>query len=204
MKKQYIVPSLIALTAVAAVAGVSSTVLAANNFDMFRGNKIKGEARANLTDAQKAEMQTKLDAVKAALTAGDYNAWVTATKSINENSPALSKVNASNFADYVAKYKERETASADRLTKMDAVKAALDAGNYNAWVTATKALNPNCPNLQKITADNFSKYVEANKLREQADSIFKELGVNGGGFGERGEMKRGEGFGGMGMGRLGF
>ncbi len=62
--------------------------------------------------------------------------------------------------------------------KMAAVKAAIASGDYNAWVTAKKAINNNCPELTKITADNFSKYVEATKLRDQADSIMKDLGID--------------------------
>lgn len=67
--------------------------------------------------------------------------------------------------------------------KQAAVKAALEAGNYSAWVTAEKAINENCPLLSKITADNFGKYSEAAKLRAQADSIMKDLGIDGPGMG---------------------
>lgn len=72
---------------------------------------------------------------------------------------------------------------AARQTEMAAVNAALSAGDYNAWVTAVKAQNANNPVLSKITADNFSRYVEANKLRVQADAIMKELGINQPGMG---------------------
>lgn len=132
-------------------------------------------------------MKTKMDAVSAALKAGDYNAWVTAMKAINENFPALKKVTSANFADYVKNFQDRETKMADRQKKMDAIRSAVTAGDYNAWVTAVKAINEKNPDLSKINADNFSRYAEASKLRDQADSIFKELGVNGGG------MMRGEG-----------
>ncbi|MFA6194486.1 MAG: hypothetical protein WC719_01910 [Patescibacteria group bacterium] len=69
-------------------------------------------------------------------------------------------------------------------TKMTAVRAALTASDYNAWVAAEKAINEDCPMLAKITADNFSKYAEAMKLRLQADAIMKDLGVDGPGMGQ--------------------
>ncbi len=68
-------------------------------------------------------------------------------------------------------------------TKMTAVKAALTASDYNAWVAAEKAINEDCPMLTKVTADNFSKYAEAMKLRFQADTIMKDLGIDGPGMG---------------------
>ncbi len=77
-------------------------------------------------------------------------------------------------------------------TKMTAVRAAITAGDYNAWVTAQKAIDEDCPLLTKITADNFSRYTEAQKLREQAMAIDKELGIEDLG---RGGHERGMGLG---------
>lgn len=77
-------------------------------------------------------------------------------------------------------------------TKMTAVRAAITAGDYNAWVTAQKAIDEDCSLLTKITADNFSRYAEAQKLREQAMAIDKELGIEDLGRGGHG---RGMGFG---------
>lgn len=196
MKKSYIITGITALTILAAAAGVTSTALAAGKNGGF-GNmlgKFRGQIAKNLTDAQKTEIKTKADTVKAALEAGDYNAWVTAEKAVNENSPQLKKITAANFSDYVAKYKAQEAKMAEQKTKQDAVKAALDASDYTAWVNAMKSVNANSPLLQKITADNFSRYVEANKLRTQADTIMTELGLNDGkqgGFGFGGGHGRG-------------
>ncbi|PIT95075.1 hypothetical protein COT98_01235 [Candidatus Falkowbacteria bacterium CG10_big_fil_rev_8_21_14_0_10_39_9] len=76
-----------------------------------------------------------------------------------------------------------EAQKAEMDTKMATVKAAIAAGDYNTWVTAKKAINENCPELTKITTGNFSKYIEATNLRNQADSIMKDLGI------DRPEMK---------------
>ena len=128
--KKYLVFGIIALTILVSAAGLTTAAMASDTgagtgkaFNKFFGQK--GERSQALTDAQKVEMQAKLDAVKAALTAGDYNAWVTAVKALNANSPLLEKINSS----------------------------------------------------------NFSRYVEANKLQGQADSILKDLGIEGCGLG---------------------
>ncbi len=140
-----------------------------------------GKPHQQLTAAQQAEMKTKTDAITATLTSGDYNAWVTAEQAINPNSPILTKVTADNFSTYVQNYKDREAKMAQRKTEMDAVTAALTAGNYTDWVTAEKVINTNSPILTKITADNFSQYVQAYNLQKQADAIFTQLGVGRGG-----------------------
>lgn len=77
------------------------------------------------------------------------------------------------------KIAERETIMAERETKMAAMKATILSGDYTAWVAAEKTLNPDSPLLTKITAANFNKFVEAVKLQDQADSIMKELGIEG-------------------------
>lgn len=83
---------------------------------------------------------------------------------------------------------------AEMETKMTAVNAALEAGDYNAWVTAVGA---DCPMLEKINATNFNRYVEAYKLRQQEQKIMEELGVT---RGEGVHMGAGRGLG-KGMGR---
>jgi len=180
MRKSNIIIAVAALTLLATAAGVSST-LAADNLNIRAAfGKFWDRPGQKLTEEQKAEMQTKMDAVKAALEVGDYTAWLTAEKAISENSPILSKVTADNFDEYVANYKEREAKMVGEKAKRDAVNAALEAGDYTAWVAAEKAINENCPTLEKINANNFNRYVEAWKLRQQADSIMEELGIGRG------------------------
>lgn len=73
---------------------------------------------------------------------------------------------------------EQKTAKqAEAQTKVDAVRAALNAGDYNAWV---KAVGENAPILKQINVANFNRFVEAYKLEQQADAIRQELGVNRG------------------------
>jgi hypothetical protein len=79
------------------------------------------------------------------------------------------------------------TRKSEMETRKTAVEAALAANDYNAWVLAEGA---NAPILKTINATNFSRFVEAHNLRQQANAIMTELGVT------KGEG-RGEG---MGMG----
>ena len=68
---------------------------------------------------------------------------------------------------------------AERQAQMEANRtaslAAIEAGDYNAW---KEAVGENNPFADKITAENFSKFVEAHNLRMQADSIMAELGID--------------------------
>jgi hypothetical protein len=73
--------------------------------------------------------------------------------------------------------------------KKTAEEAALKANDYNAWVTA---VGTNAPILKKVTATNFSRYVELYNLRQQENTIATELGLVGG---EGQGMGRGGNFG---------
>ncbi len=63
---------------------------------------------------------------------------------------------------------------ADRLKRQTAVQTAITANDYSAWVTA---VGSSSPIASKITKDNFYKLVQAHNLRQQADSLMKELGI---------------------------
>jgi len=188
MKKKYFIPGLAVLSVLAITAGTSSVMAAGTStnslLDKFKIHH--NQKTQELTDAQKTEMKAKMEAVKSALESGNYTAWVTAETAINADSPELKTVTSDNFSAYVEKYKEREAKMTEQKTKIDAVETALANSDYTAWVTTQKALDANCPLLTKITSDNFSKYVEANNLRKQADSIMKDLGINGAGRGDMG------------------
>lgn len=94
-------------------------------------------------------------------------------------------------------------ASADELTSpqrgqnfnaehYEAVQSALDAGDYNAWVTAVTQDGHEARMLEYINADNFGQFVEMYQLREKARAIAEKLGLPQGG------MMGGEGFKGKG------
>jgi hypothetical protein len=116
-KSNIIMASAAALVALVAVGGVAFSTFAQTNADSSSNtsttqNILKGDRFANLTDAQKLEMQTKMDAQKKAMEANQaeiktamsqgYDAWVAAVKKINgESAQILSQVTADNFAKYV-------------------------------------------------------------------------------------------------------
>ncbi len=84
---------------------------------------------------------------------------------------------------------ERETRRAEMDANREASEAAIAANDYNAW---KEAIGDNHPFAEKITADNFAKFVEAHKLMEEARAIFTDLGIEQGpGMG----MGRGHGMG---------
>ena len=118
MKKTYLISGIVALTVLVTSAGAISTVMAADGASTtgFFG-KFLGKQHQVLTDAQKAEMKTKTDAVKAALAANDYKTWVAAEKAVNANSPLLTKITADNFSQYVQARNLQKQAE-DIMTKL--------------------------------------------------------------------------------------
>lgn len=79
---------------------------------------------------------------------------------------------------------ERTAFQKEQEAKRQAVEAAVNANDYEAWV---KAAGDDCPMSDKINKDNFSKFAEAHRLRQSADKIMEELGIE----------KMGRGFGGQ-------
>ncbi len=175
MKKKYLVFALLTLSILTLSAGIAKAAERNGNGDNFFGNK--KNRPTTLTAAQKTEMEAKRTAVEAALNAEDYNSWVTAQKALDENCPELKRVTTTNFSDYAKEQKNRETKRTEMQTKMEAVKTALLAGNYDAWVASEKALNENSPALEKINTENFKRYAEAHQLRQQANTIMEELNL---------------------------
>jgi hypothetical protein len=172
--------SLIAVTSLAVIASglFAASVYAANTKGVAK--KQVAKPKVALTADQQADWQAKEKAVQDALLAGDYNAYNKAVQARN----ASKMMTETQFQDLAKNHKEQQV-------KSDAVKAALKSGNYEAWVTAEKAMNANSPMLTKITSANFAKYAQLFALREQADGLAKELGLNPGqgqgyakGFGE--------------------
>jgi hypothetical protein len=117
-KSNIIMASAAALVSLVAISGVAFSTFAQTNAGSASDNtstaqnNFKGNRFANLTDAQKLEMQTQMEArqktmetnqaeIKTAMAQG-YDAWVAAVKKINgESAQILSQVTAENFAKYV-------------------------------------------------------------------------------------------------------
>lgn len=69
--------------------------------------------------------------------------------------------------------------------RQEAIKAAISTNDYNAFKTA---IDSDCKAFEKVTADNFAQFVKAHQLREEADKIFEDLGIEKG-RGGLGQMK---------------
>ena len=81
---------------------------------------------------------------------------------------------------------ELETKRAAMIGQQAIIEQALAAGDYNAWFSAQQAVSQDCPMLTKITKDNFNRYVESWRLRQQAEAIDQELGLDRGQIGRHG------------------
>jgi len=145
------------------------------------------------------EHSERHEAVKAAFETGDYTSFVEA---LPEDHPKLEVVTEENFgqlqeAHQLMKDGDRAGAKAifeelgiekkfhgkkygkKRLHKGNPeVRAAIEAGDYAAFVEAVPAESPRA---ERITEENFSQVVEAHRLmregdKEGAKAIFDELG----------------------------
>ncbi|MCX6795386.1 MAG: hypothetical protein NT165_01475 [Candidatus Falkowbacteria bacterium] len=119
MKKKTIVSGALALLALASVSSIALPVMAATDSSSPTTVKVGKEGKhqqfgqnKNLTASQKTAIDQKIAAkkaattqakaeIQAALTAGDYNAWVTAEKKYHgDKAPILSQVTSANFAKF--------------------------------------------------------------------------------------------------------
>ena len=78
---------------------------------------------------------------------------------------------------------QRESRQAEMKADYEAVKVAINANDYNAW---KEAIGENNPFAEKVTADNFIKFVEAHNLMNDAREILESIGIENGpamGFG---------------------
>ncbi|NCT55114.1 hypothetical protein GW758_04145 [Candidatus Falkowbacteria bacterium] len=72
---------------------------------------------------------------------------------------------------------QRESRQAEMQADFEAVEVALAANDYNAW---KDAIGENNPFAEKVTADNFTKFVEAHNLMDDAREILKSIGIEEG------------------------
>ena len=74
--------------------------------------------------------------------------------------------------------------------KRDEVKAAIEANDYNAWLSAIED-HPRAEKLTEvINEDNFDKFVEMHNHMEEARQIADELGIERPGKGMHKRMHR--------------
>lgn len=145
---------------------------------------------------KKSQAALGLAALIAVSTIGMASATLAAGKTSGTNRTATSTAEHLGRGNKVtltaAQKAEMETKKAEMEAKKTAEEAALKANDYNAWVTA---VGTNAPILKKVTATNFSRYVELYNLRQQEKTIATELGLVGGegrGMGRGGDFGHGQ------------
>lgn len=84
-------------------------------------------------------------------------------------------------ATLMSRLKNHRVLTSDKLATMKknqaAVKAALEANDYNAWVTAVGASSAIA---QKINASNFPQLVQIYQLEKQISTLKTGLGISKG------------------------
>lgn len=74
---------------------------------------------------------------------------------------------------------DQQAAIEARQQAMEAVMAAIENGDYNAWLEAVENVNLGVKFTELITEENFSKFVEMHQLMQEAQEIREELGIGG-------------------------
>lgn len=72
---------------------------------------------------------------------------------------------------------DREARRAAAEERQEAVREALEAQNYQAWL---EAVGDDFSITEKINEDNFSRLVELHELHQEAENIREELGLERG------------------------
>jgi len=111
------------------------------------------------------------EAVMEALDNADYDAFVEATGNTNLTEEKFEKI--------LERHQEMEEEKADMEATHEAIKAAIENGDYDIWKSLVEELDENNPLLDVITEDNFDKLQELQQLHEQIKAIQDELGLEG-------------------------
>ncbi|MFC1615672.1 hypothetical protein ACFL21_00895 [Patescibacteria group bacterium] len=154
------------------------------------------------TTAIAAEPEDK-EALHQAMENGNYQEWIELLPQGSELAKVVTAENFPKFAEAVNEMKDGDKKAAKAIfdelglkkpkgpkgpgmhgdgekgEKMEGVKAALEAGDYQAFLDAVPE---DAPIREKITEENFAKMLEAHQLMESGDkegakAIMEELGI---------------------------
>lgn len=166
------------------------------NFGQSQGKNPQSEdqGRPQMKGGQNRVSPENQEAIEAAIESGNYLAW---KELIPEESKIGEVITEENFSLLQELHEARQSGDTDRVQEIreelefpskgergeggmrnnEEVQAAIVAEDYDAFV---EALPEDAPILQKITAENFSKFVELHELQEKAKLLREELGLEGG------------------------
>lgn len=132
--------------------------------------------------------------VMQAIEDNDFDAWQAAM---------IGGLTTERFASLVERHQTRTEKRAEQEQRMESINAALEAGNYDAWIDAVSELGGPEDISEMVTEDEFETLVEIYTARQDGDfdtarALMEESGLHmipgmelgmGEGFGMRG-MKR--------------
>lgn len=72
---------------------------------------------------------------------------------------------------------ERGVQRAEKAENKEALKAALESGDYDRWRAVLEEVRPESELLEKISADNFPRLLELHELRQEAKEIHEKMKV---------------------------
>lgn len=104
----------------------------------------------------------QFDAVKEAVDAGDYDAFVLALQDAGVDA----QVSEEQFAKMV-----------ERHDTKDAVRLAIEAQDYDAWVTAVSATPHGADIIDVVSEDEFDELLRIHELREEIRELEEEIGL---------------------------
>ncbi len=117
---------------------------------------------------EKGAQSPEMKAVQQALDAGDLVAWRSAV--IAQATARANGMTQDEFQKRIDKHKQMVQKQADMEAKMAPVKAAMEAGDYNAWKAAIATSGMPSKMADKVTQDNFPQFVELYKAKQAGDS----------------------------------
>ncbi len=121
------------------------------------------------------------DAVRQAILDGDYAAYTTAMEGSKRTA-----MNEDDFNVLVQHYQDMTAQRQEKQQQRDAMQAAIDSKDYNAWKAAVDSMDPKPLVAEKIlNEDDFNTLVQMHEALTTAHDLATKLGLD----------KPGEGFG---------
>lgn len=114
-------------------------------------------------------------AVGDALEAEDYDAYLAALDEGFQTHKA--RITREKFGEIAGRYHEMAEKRAEMQERRDQLHAAMDEG-YDSWRALADSMDPQPPFADRITDENFDKFVELRDTMEHAKELRDELGFD--------------------------
>ncbi|MEA3342839.1 MAG: hypothetical protein U9Q92_01615 [archaeon] len=114
-------------------------------------------------------------AVGDALEAGDYDAYLAALDEGFQTRKA--QMTEEKFSEIAGRYQQMAEKRAEMRERREQLHAAMDEG-YESWRALADSMDPQPPFADRITDENFDKFVELRDTMEHAKELRDELGFD--------------------------